>query len=150
MGTKVKVNIFTIGFAQRSASEFFKKIKEAGVKKVIDIRLNNTSQLAGFTKKQDLEYFLKQIGGVDYIHMLELAPNKDILTLYKKKEISWPEYERQFRELLTKRQIEIIITPEEIDRACLLCSEAKPDKCHRRLVAEYLSEHWGNVIIQHL
>jgi uncharacterized protein (DUF488 family) len=146
----VKVNLFTIGFAQRSACEFFKKLKEAGVKKVIDIRLNNTSQLAGFTKKQDLEYFLKQIGGVDYIHMLELAPNKDILTLYKKKEISWSEYERQFRELLTKRHIEIVVTPEEIDRACLLCSEAKPDKCHRRLVAEYLSEHWGNVIIQHL
>lgn len=65
---KVKVNIFTIGFAGKSACEFFTKLKDAGVKRVIDIRLNNVSQLAGFTKKLDIEYFLKELCKIEYLH----------------------------------------------------------------------------------
>ncbi len=146
----MEVNIFTIGFAKKSASEFFTKLKEAGVETVIDVRLNNVSQLAGFTKEQDLPYFLQEIANIRYIHKPELAPTKDILDAYKKKNIDWTEYERRFRELITKRHIEDSMMPEQIDGACFLCSEAKPENCHRRLVAEYLREHWENVVIHHL
>lgn len=146
----MNISIFTIGFAQKSARAFFTRLEEAGVRKVIDIRLNNTSQLAGFTKMHDLEYFLDRISGIGYVHIPELAPDKDTLTSYKKKEIGWPEYEKLFWTSLTRRRIENMVTREEMNKGCLLCSEAKPDKCHRRLVAEYLREHWGDVIIQHL
>jgi uncharacterized protein (DUF488 family) len=117
---------------------------------VIDIRLNNVSQLAGFTKEQDLPYFLQEIVGIKYVHKPELAPTKDILTAYKKKEINWLEYEKRFHQLLSERRIENVITPQDADKSCLLCSEPKPDKCHRRLTAEYLRELWGNVKIVHL
>lgn len=147
---KTKINIFTIGFAGKSACEFFTKLMDAGIERVIDVRLNNVSQLAGFTKRQDIEYFLKEIGKIEYIHRPEFAPTKNILDGYKKKEIDWSEYEFQFRRLMTERQIENLVTCEEINSACLLCSEAQPGKCHRRLVAEYLQNHWGDVFIHHL
>lgn len=142
--------IYTIGFAEKNAREFFTKLKEAGVKTVIDIRLNNVSQLAGFTKEQDLPYFLQEIAGIKYAHKPELAPTKDILDAYRKKDIDWLEYEKRFRQLLIERRIGDIITPQFVDKSCFLCSEPKPDKCHRRLVAEYLRELWGNVKIVHL
>jgi len=148
--TKMKINVYTIGFAKKSAREFFTKLGQARVKSVIDVRLNNVSQLAGFTKKQDLEYFLQEIARIRYVHMPELAPTKNILNAYKQKDIDWGAYEIQFCELLTERHIEDLITPEQVDEACFLCSEAQPDKCHRRLIAEYLSNHWGNVVIHHL
>ncbi len=148
--TGMTINIFTIGFAKKSAREFFTKLKEAGVQTVIDVRLNNVSQLAGFTKGQDLQYFLEEIAGIGYAHKLELAPTRDILNAYRKKDIDWPEYERRFRQLLIERQINDVITPQLMDKACLLCSEPKPDKCHRRLTAEYLRELWGDVEIIHL
>ncbi len=147
---KTKINIFTIGFAGKSACEFFTKLMDAGIERVIDVRLNNVSQLAGFTKKQDIEYFLKEIGKIEYIHRPEFAPTKNILDGYKKKEIDWSEYESQFRQLMTERQIENLVTCEEINNVCLLCSEAQPGKCHRRLVAEYLQNRWGDVFIHHL
>jgi len=147
---KVKVNIFTIGFARKTAREFFTKLKDAGVKRVIDIRLNNLSQLAGFTKKQDIEYFLKEICKIEYVHKPEFAPTKSILDAYKKKEIDWEEYERQFQVLITERQIENLVTREQINNACFLCSEVTPEKCHRRLVVEYLQGHWRDVVINHL
>jgi uncharacterized protein (DUF488 family) len=146
----METTIFTLGFAKKSAREFFTTLKEAGVSTVIDIRLNNVSQLAGFTKKQDLQYFLEEIARVAYIHKPELAPTKEILDAYKKKHIDWSSYERQFRQLLIERHVENLVTPQLVDKACFLCSEPKPDKCHRRLVAEYLREHWGNVQITHL
>ena len=146
----METTIFTIGFAKKSACEFFTILKEAGVSTVIDIRLNNVSQLAGFTKKQDLQYFLEEIVRVAYIHKPELAPTKEILDAYKKEHIDWSGYERQFRQLLIERHVENLVTPQLVDKACFLCSEPKPDKCHRRLVAEYLREHWGNVQITHL
>jgi uncharacterized protein (DUF488 family) len=142
--------IFTIGFAQKSAREFFTKLKEAGVRTVVDVRLNNVSQLAGFTKEQDLPYFLQEIAGINYVHKPELAPTKDILDAYKKNYIDWTEYERRFRQLLIERRVNDVITPQFVDRACLLCSEPKPDKCHRRLVAEYFRELWGDMKIVHL
>jgi uncharacterized protein (DUF488 family) len=147
---KTKVKIFTIGFAGKSACEFFTKLRDAGIRRVIDVRLNNVSQLAGFTKRRDIEYFLKEIGKIEYIHRPEFAPTENILDAYKKKEIDWSEYESRFCQLMTERQLENLATCEEIDNACLLCSEAKPEKCHRRLVAEYLQNHWGDVVIHHL
>ena len=144
------IRLFTIGFTQKKACEFFTILIEAGIKTVIDIRLNNVSQLAGFTKKSDLEYFLQVIGKIAYIHKPGLAPTKEILDAYKKKEIEWAEYEKSFRELLTIRKAEKLVTLEEIDGSCLLCSEPLPDKCHRRLVAEYLDDRWGNLKIRHL
>lgn len=150
MSGQNKINIFTIGFTRKSAREFFAKLKDAGIKRVIDIRLNNVSQLAGFTKKQDLQYFLKEICEIDYIHKPEFAPTKNILDTYKKKDITWSEYEFQFHELMAQRQIENLVTREQINNACLLCSEAEAQKCHRSLVAEYFREHWDSVFIQHL
>lgn len=146
----METTLFTIGFAKKNAREFFTILKEARVSTVIDIRLNNVSQLAGFTKKQDIQYFLQEIAGVEYVHKPELAPTKEILDAYKKKEIDWSDYERQFRRLLTERKIEDIVTQKLTHKACLLCSEPTPEKCHRRLVAEYLREHWKNVEVVHL
>ena len=142
--------LFTIGFAKKSAREFFEVLRKAGVRKVVDIRLNNVSQLAGFTKKRDLAYFLEVIGGIGYEHRPELAPTKEILDGYKKRRLTWAEYEEQFRALIAERQAETLISPGDLDHACLLCSEPKADKCHRRLVAEYLRCKWGNVEVRHL
>lgn len=144
------ITIFTIGFTKKSARSFFELLQRAGVRRVVDIRLNNESQLAGFTKKGDLEYFLKEIGGIEYSHRPELAPTKEILDGYKRKKITWADYEQRFLLLLQERRAEELVTPAYLDKACLLCSEYKPDKCHRRLVAEYLRSKWGNVEIRHL
>jgi len=144
------IHIYTIGFTKKTAECFFEKLRNAGVKRVIDIRLNNASQLAGFTKKDDLKYFLKEICQIDYVHLPELAPTKDILDAYKKHNGDWKVYEEQFLELIKKRRIESKIPKEIIDQGCLLCSEDEPIHCHRRLIAEYLKEKWGNIKIDHL
>ncbi len=146
------IKIFTIGFAKKSAREFFTCLRDAGIQKIIDVRLNNVSQLAGFTKKDDLEYFLQNIGDMGYIHKPDLAPTKDILDAYnKKKEISWDEYEIRYRELLRARKAETLVSPEEVNHCCLLCSEPTAEKCHRRLLAEYFRECWdNNVVIHHI
>lgn len=145
-----KINLFTIGFTKKSAETFFGKLGKAGVKKIIDIRLNNVSQLAGFAKKDDLIYFLKKICGCNYMHEPLLAPTKEILDGYKKKEIDWPEYQKRFNDLLKTRKAHTLVSSSELHMACLLCSEPTPDKCHRRLVAEYLKSHFDNIEIQHL
>jgi uncharacterized protein (DUF488 family) len=144
------VKLFTIGFTQKSAQQFFDTLIKSGVRRIIDTRLNNVSQLAGFTKRSDLEYFLQRIGDIQYMHMLELAPTKDILDAYKKKNDSWESYEKNFLRLISDRQIEKKVSSELLDGSCLLCSEAKPHHCHRRLVAEYLNSKWGNISICHL
>lgn len=145
------ITIYTIGFVGKTAQQFFEKLQHAGVKRLIDIRLNNVSQLAGFTKKKDLEYFLRAIAGIQYRHCDDLAPTKDILDSFKKmKEMDWADYERRFNALLELRLPEAHYLPQEFDEACLLCSEEMPDNCHRRLVAEYLRRKWGNVEIKHL
>jgi len=144
------VRLYTIGFTKTSAESFFSRLSNAGVKKVVDVRLNNVSQLAGFAKKKDLEYFLKTICGIGYEHRLELAPTQDILDAYKKQRGDWTAYERRFLELITRRNIENTIEGSAMNEACLLCSEDKPHQCHRRLVAEYLREKWGDLDIVHL
>jgi uncharacterized protein (DUF488 family) len=145
-----QVKLFTIGFTKKTAEEFFIRLIRAGVKRVIDIRLNNVSQLAGFAKRDDLRYFLRTIGGIDYHHRPDLAPTQQILDDFKKNKGSWPAYERDFLALLSARGVEKAVTPELLNEASLLCSEDKPTQCHRRLVAEYLCSKWGNVEIVHL
>jgi uncharacterized protein (DUF488 family) len=147
---KQSTNLFTIGFTEKTAQDFFALLSNAGVKRIIDTRLNNVSQLAGFTKRKDLEYFLKKIANIEYIHILDLAPSQDILDKYKKEKGNWETYERSFLDLMKRRQIENKISPELLDGGCLLCSEAKPHNCHRRLVAEYLNNKLGNINISHL
>ncbi|MGK7898256.1 MAG: DUF488 family protein [Xenococcus sp. (in: cyanobacteria)] len=147
---KQSINLFTIGFTKKTAEEFFSLISNAGVKRIIDTRLNNVSQLAGFAKRKDLEYFLKEIADIDYIHILDLAPTKDILDDYKKKKSDWKTYETSFLELMKKRRIENKVSAEILDGGCLLCSEAQPHNCHRRLVAEYLNNKLGNINVCHL
>jgi uncharacterized protein (DUF488 family) len=144
------IELFTIGFTKKSAREFFTKLKEAGVRRLVDIRLNNTSQLSGFAKKDDLAYFLQEIDGIEYVHRPELAPTQDILDAFKKNKGDWSTYETQFLKLMTDRQVENTVPKELLDRSCLLCSEDEPDHCHRRLVAEYLAAKWGDVKITHL
>lgn len=144
------VRIFTIGCAGKNAREFFTILKQANIKKVVDVRLYNTSQLAGFTRRQDVEYFLQAIVGAKYVHLPIMAPTKQLLTDYKKGLVSWQQYETQFKTLITQRQIQRHITQQDADMSCLLCSEAKADNCHRRLITEYLAEHWQNVSIHHL
>lgn len=144
------MNIFTIGFTQKTAEQFFTQLKKPGLLRVIDARLNNVSQLAGFTKKNDLKFFLREVCDIDYIHIPLLAPTKDILENYKKQNNDWQVYESQFLQLMNSRKIEENINPELIDGCCLLCSEPTPQKCHRRLVAEYFYNKWENVKITHL
>lgn len=145
-----KINLYSIGFTQKTAQDFFTILSEAGVKRIIDTRLNNVSQLAGFAKRKDLEYFLKVIANIEYIHILDLAPTQDILNSYKKEKGDWETYEKSFLDLMRTRQIENTISPKLLDGGCLLCSEAKPHNCHRRLVAEYLNTKLGNINICHL
>jgi uncharacterized protein (DUF488 family) len=144
------ITIHTIGFTKKPASSFFEKLRTSGTKRLIDVRLNNISQLAGFAKRDDLKYFLKAILGIDYVHLEELAPTQDILDAYKKNNGDWKVYETAFLDLMRKREIEKRLDPAVINGGCFLCSEHTPHHCHRRLVAEYLEEHWGAVTIDHL
>ncbi|MFS8882109.1 DUF488 domain-containing protein [Synechococcus sp. R55.3] len=143
------MKIFTIGFTKKSAEQFFNRLKQPGLVRVVDARLNNTSQLAGFTKKNDLEFFLHEICKLGYIHLPELAPTQEILDAYKASG-DWSNYERQFLSLMAERRIEDQVDKSILDGGCLLCSEATPEHCHRRLVAEYLHRKWGDVEIVHL
>ncbi len=144
------MKIFTIGFTKKSAETFFTTLKTAGVRRVIDVRLNNVSQLAGFSKRDDLKYFLREIGNIDYIHRPELAPTQEIIDAFRKRKGPWIDFEREFLALIAQRRIESSLTQADFDGACLLCSEETPDHCHRRLVAEYLQSKWKNVEIRHL
>ena len=146
-----KASIATIGFTQTSAERFFDRLLSAGVKKEVDVRLHNTSQLAGFAKADDLAYFLNRIGGIAYVHEPLLAPTDAMFKVYKKDKGEWAAYETRFLDLMAERQIENRLKPELLDGACLLCSEAKPHHCHRRLVCEYLNDKWaGALTVRHL
>jgi uncharacterized protein (DUF488 family) len=144
------MRLFTIGFTKKSAETFFTRLRDAGVGRLVDVRLNNVSQLAGFTKREDLRYFTKAICGIEYVHVPNLAPTQEILDAFKKRKGDWKLYERQFVELLRKRRIETTTSREMLNGGCLLCSEETPEHCHRRLVAEYLRDAWGDVEIEHL
>ncbi len=145
------IQIFTIGFTQKSASKFFDLLKKSGAKRIVDVRLNNISQLAGFAKKEDLKYFAQEICGIDYVHEPALAPSQEMLDDYKKHGGDWSIYENKFLELMQQRRIEETISKDLINGGCLLCSEDKPHHCHRRLVANYLKQKWGGQVeVTHL
>jgi uncharacterized protein (DUF488 family) len=145
------MEIYSIGFTQKSAAQFFGALKQAGIRRLMDIRLNNTSQLAAFAKASDLPYFLRELCDAEYVHEPLLAPTQEILDEYKKKKGDWSAYEEEFVTLIRKRDI-----ANTLDRASfavptvLLCSEPTAEHCHRRLVLEYLAQHWSDVTIHHL
>ena len=144
------MKVYTIGFTRKSASDFFEILRGSGAKRVVDVRLSNTSQLAGFTKKEDLEYFLGKICRMKYLHLPELAPTREMLDAYRKDHKNWHIYEGEFLALMEQRRIEKPGLKRTLANSCLLCSEEKPDQCHRRLVAEYLQRSWGDLEIVHL
>ena len=144
------MRVYTIGFTKKPASEFFGLLRESGTRRLVDVRLNNVSQLAGFAKRDDLEYFLQEICRLEYVHLPELAPTKEMLAAYRNEHRDWEIYERQFLALMDERRIAESPIRDIIADSCLLCSEDKPERCHRRLVAEYLDLHWGDVEIVHL
>ena len=144
------MKILTIGFTKKSAEAFFTSIRDAGATRLVDVRLNNVSQLAGFTKKDDLRYFTPALCGIEYVHLPELAPTKDIIDAARTKKPDWKAWERRFLGLMAERRIEKTVPRNLMDGSCLLCSEETPDHCHRRLVAEYLRDKWGNIEILHL
>jgi uncharacterized protein (DUF488 family) len=144
------MKLYTIGFTHKSAEAFFSLLSNSGVKRVIDIRLYNKTQLAGFTKENDLRYFLKVICDIEYQHELNLAPSKEMLDEYVKNKGSWEAYEKSFINLLSERAVEDTSNKDDFYDACLLCSEDEPDFCHRILVARYLNDKWGGIEVCHL
>jgi len=144
------MKIFTIGFTKKPAREFFEKLRRPGLARLVDVRLNNVSQLAGFSKRDDIQFFCETILSIGYLHLPELAPTQAMLDGYKKKHGNWPDYEKTFLALMAERKIEDTLAREVMDGGCLLCSEATPENCHRRLVAEYLQSKWGGVEIEHI
>lgn len=137
------INLSTIGFTQTSAENFFQRLRLGGVKKVVDVRLRGDSQLSGFAKQKDLAFFLKEVAGIDYEHVIGLAPTDEMLDAYKKKSMSWDRYELNYRDLISERMVENLFEPATLDGVCFLCSEALPHRCHRRVAAEYLSSKYG-------
>lgn len=145
------MNLYTIGFTQKSAETFFELLRSSGVDVLVDTRLKPDSQLSGFAKGRDLPYFLKRLIDCDYRHVAAMSPTDNLLSGYREDK-SWDAYEKAFRQLLEERRL-----IDQLDRAwwaehraCLLCSEHEPTHCHRRLVAEYLQRHWPEVNIIHL
>ena len=144
------IKIFTIGFTSKTASQFFNLLRVNGVEKIIDTRINNVSQLAGFAKGNDLAFFAKEIGNMGYEHKVDFAPTKDLLSDYRDKKISWENYEVEYLNLLDRRKIIQKIKVDDLHHSCLLCSEHTPEKCHRRLLAEYLKNIRKDIDIVHL
>ena len=144
------MKIYTIGFTKKKAATFFGLLRDSGATTLIDTRLNNASQLAGFSKRDDLAFFLRSLLGMDYRHELRLAPTKEFLEAYKKGKWPWEKYETEYRHLISERDIESVLRPEDFDNAVLLCSEATAEHCHRRLAAEYLADVWKDVEVIHL
>jgi uncharacterized protein (DUF488 family) len=145
------MEIYTIGFTKKNAEEFFTILKQAGIKRLIDIRLHNQSQLAGFAKQEDLKYFLRELCGVEYRHEPRLAPSEDILEDHRHKRLAWEEYQTRFRQLLAERNVTGFLPRQLFEvPTVLLCSEPQAEHCHRRLVAEYLQRIWDDVVIRDL
>jgi uncharacterized protein (DUF488 family) len=144
------LRLFTIGFTKTTAEGFFTRLRQVGVRRIVDVRLNNTGQLAGFSRRDDLAYFLRTIDAIEYVHQLKLAPTQEMLRAYRDGKCSWDEYARKIQVLLKRRQIEKSLRGDLRTGDCLLCSEPTSVQCHRRIVAEYLQKHWGHVHIEHL
>lgn len=144
------IELYTIGFTNKSAETFFKLLINADIKEIIDIRVSVVSQLAGFAKGDDLRYFAKEIAGISYIHKLEFAPTKELTSAFRKKEITWQDYEVAYLNMLDERDIIQNTDFEILHKCCLLCSEHLPEFCHRRLLAEYLKRFREDLDIIHL
>jgi uncharacterized protein (DUF488 family) len=144
---ELPMKIYTIGFTKHTSEEFFEKLKSAGVKRVIDIRINKTSQLAAFAKGSDLPYLLKVTGGIGYLSRSELAPTKELLKSYRSKEITWEEFEKKYMKQIEDSKAILGLNKSDFEDACLLCSEETADKCHRRLLAEELFKIWDLEIV---
>jgi uncharacterized protein (DUF488 family) len=145
------MEIYSIGFTQKSASQFFGTLKSNGIERLLDIRLNNTSQLAGFAKQSDLAYFLREICGATYEHEPLLAPTQDILDAYKKKKCDWDAYTSAYLSLIRSRAVETALSRDSfLKKTVLLCSEPTAEHCHRRLALEYLQSHWNDISIRHI
>lgn len=146
------MNAFTIGFTKKPARKFFSLLEGAGAKRIVDVRLKPNTQLSGFAKSPDLDFLLDRVAGIGYVHVPELAPDKQMLDDYRKSkaEDAWSIYEKRFLDLMAQRQVEETVSRDLIDEGCLLCSEAEPDQCHRRLVVEYLAACWGEINVTHL
>lgn len=145
------MSVYTIGFTKKSAEKFFNLLKNNNVSLLVDVRLHNVSQLAGFAKRDDLKFFLRELCQAEYQHAPQLAPEDPMLKSYKNKEITWQMYEGRFLDLMEKRNIESLFSPSDLEGACLLCSEDKPHHCHRRLVADYLNQKWKiSLEVKHL
>ena len=144
------IKLYTIGFTKKSAEHFFELLKKNNVKKIVDIRINNTSQLAGFAKGSDLAYFAKSINNIEYVHVPDFAPTKELLSNYQNKKIDWLDYQRIFMNLIEQRKITTKYDIKGIDRSCFLCSEETPEKCHRRLIVEYFKGKNNDIQIIHL
>jgi uncharacterized protein (DUF488 family) len=144
------IKLYTIGFTGKPAEKFFNLLRDAGVKKIVDTRINNVSQLAGFAKGTDLKFFAKEIGNMSYEHNIDFAPTKELLSRYRDKKMTWLEYEMEYLNLLDMRKVAQKTDVEKLNEHCLLCSEHTPEKCHRRLLAEYLKHVKGEIEIIHL
>lgn len=145
------MEIYSIGFTKTTAEHFFGRLRQAGVRRLLDVRLNNSSQLAGFAKARDLPYFLRELVGAKYQHEPLLAPTKELLDTYKKKGGTWASYEAEFFDLMRERRVESVLSASDFEvPTALLCSEATPDQCHRRLVCEYLADYWPGLVAKHL
>lgn len=145
------VQVATIGFTGKSAQSFFDLLKQAKVRTVLDVRLHNTSQLAGFAKKQDLRYFLDNLCSAAYVELPELAPEPALLKRYQSKLLTWADYEAAYLDLIAKRRVEKLLDIDLFRSGCLLCSEHLPHHCHRRIALEYLNTQWsGRLKITHL
>jgi uncharacterized protein (DUF488 family) len=144
------ITLYTIGFTEKSAEKFFSLLEHNDVRKVVDTRISNASQLAGFAKGKDLAFLARRIGNMEYRHELTFAPTKELLDRYRAKQMSWDEYATAYLNLLDMRQIAKRVRIEELHQNCLLCSEHSPEKCHRRLLAEYLRSKQPDLQIIHL
>ncbi len=132
------MKLYTIGFSGKSAETFFELLENAGVKSIFDLRLSNRGQLAGFTKEDDLRYFLKRLMNIPYFHYPELAPDHDLMDDYHKKRVDWEGFKIRFEAIMESRGADEIlkkIIPQAPQPICLLCSEAKANTCHRSLIA---------------
>ncbi len=145
------MEIATIGFTQSTAEHFFERLRAAGVRRVLDVRIHNTSQLAGFAKAGDLAYFARVIAGASYEHDTRLAPTAEMVSTYRAGRQPWEWFEAQFGDLMKARDIPTILDrrPFEERKTVLVCSEPGPERCHRRLVAELLQEAW-EAEVEHL
>ena len=149
------MKLYTIGFAKKSAKEFFHDLlRPSGAKRVLDVRARPSSQLSGFAKvgktDGDFQFLLRSLCEMEYVHIPDLAPSNELLSKYRAGDLTWEIYDERYRALLKERAVEHALDPALFADGVLLCSEDTPERCHRRLAAEYLRQHWGDIEIIHL